>query len=85
MVENRWLDDPQIPDESGLLTDAQMRERLLAEVDAAGTQKTWAAAHGVSQQMLCDVLQGKRNIRGLIAASLGYQMVIRFKPIEDEE
>jgi hypothetical protein len=78
-------EDHEAPDGSPgrVLTEARMLERLRAEVAAAGFQKDWAEAHRISPQLLCDTLQEKRAIRGLVASAMGYRMIIRFEP-DDE-
>lgn len=87
MVEKRWEeefagDNPPEADYSGLLTEEQMLAKFRAEVEACEHQSDWADAHGVSRQMVCEVLLGNRNVRGLLAAAMGYRMVIRFEPID---
>jgi hypothetical protein len=67
-----------------ILTETQMLERLRAEVAATGFQKDWAEAHRISPQLLCDTLQEKRPIRSLVASVMGYRMIIRFEPYDEE-
>ena len=54
-----------------MISAAQMRERLARAVKAAGGQKAWAAANGVSPQYVCDCLKGRREIGESIARPLG--------------
>lgn len=95
MVEKRWEEEFIAPSANGLheapegvlgpLTEDQLLAKFRAEVDACEFQKDWADAHGVSRQLVSEVMQGRARVRGLIAAALGYRMVARFEPIEDED
>lgn len=52
--------------------------KIRALVKAAGTQKTVAKALGISQQYLCEVLSGRRDVSRSLAVKLGYRRVIAF-------
>lgn len=53
-------------------------QKLRAMVEAAGTQKVVAKELHISQQFLCEVLSGKRDVSKRLAAKLGYQRVVAF-------
>lgn len=44
----------------------------------AGGQSAWAAAHGVSPQYVCDVLNARREPGDLILAPLGLRRITRY-------
>ena len=50
-------------------------------VREAGSQKLAAAQMGISQQHLCDVLAGRRELGDGVLSRLGYRRVVRFEPI----
>lgn len=52
--------------------------RLNREVRAAGSQKAWALANGVSPQYLHDVLNARREPGATILAALGLRKVVRY-------
>ena len=49
-------------------------------VEQAKTQKAVAAQLRISQQYLCEVLSGRRDVSKSLADKLGYQRVITFLP-----
>lgn len=53
------------------MTDEEVRDRLVAACDDAGSQKAWAEAHGFSKQYVSDVIMGRRTISENLAAALG--------------
>lgn len=58
-----------------LLTADDIRARLRAEVEAAGSQRAWALMHGVSEQYVSDALIGRRRVGALILRALGLERV----------
>ena len=65
-----------------MITAHKMRDKLKAAVKAAGGQKTWADANGVSPQYVCDCLKGRRDIGEGIAVPLGYKPVTMYVPAD---
>jgi hypothetical protein len=57
---------------------SDLRNILRLRCEAAGGQKDWATANGVSAQFVCDVLAGRRNVSARLAKILGYQRQIVF-------
>lgn len=45
---------------------------------AAGGQRAWAAAHGVSEQYVCDVLAARRDPGPAILRALGLVKAVRY-------
>lgn len=56
----------------------ELVRRLEDAIAAAGSAKAWAAAHGVSQQFVCDVRNGRKEPTDRIARPLGYRRVVGF-------
>ncbi|MGX9966083.1 hypothetical protein ACVFYP_22345 [Roseomonas sp. F4] len=46
--------------------------------DAAGGQKAWAEAHGLTAQHVNDVLSCRREISDRVLAALGLRRVVRY-------
>jgi len=61
-----------------LLRTAQVYARLQDAIDAAGGQKAWAEANGMTPQHLNDVLMARRDISEIVLASLGLRRVVRY-------
>ncbi len=59
------------------LTAAEVRDRLRLAIAAfgPGTQRSWAAAHGVSHKAVNDVLQGRRPPAASLLVPLGLRAV----------
>ena len=53
------------------MTEDEVRQLLISECAAAGGQKAWANAHGLSPQYVNDVLRGKRVPGARAQAALG--------------
>lgn len=53
------------------LTASDVRLRLRAACDEAGGQAFWAARHGVSPELVSNVLGGRRYLTPRILAPLG--------------
>jgi hypothetical protein len=96
VVERRWEEEFITPlalaaheapvgSPGAILTEAQMRGTLRAAIDAMGSQKAWADAHGVSQQHLSDILRERRGVSEHVANRLGFRLLRMFAPLEDEE
>jgi DNA-binding transcriptional regulator YdaS (Cro superfamily) len=62
-----------------MLTDRDVIKRLQSAVQAAGSQRAFAAAHGVSEQYLSDVLRGRREIGQKILDTLGLERVVSYR------
>lgn len=65
-----------------MVTAERMRAKLKAAVKAAGGQKKWADANGVSAQYVCDCLKGRRDIGEGIALPMGYKPITVYVPAE---
>ena len=57
------------------LREKHLRERLRRACREAGSQTLWAAAHGVSDQYVSDILKGRRGMSATIAGHLGFRRV----------
>ncbi len=66
----------------GQLSESEMRDKLLEAVRAAGSQKAWAAAHGISLAYVNDCLKRGKPIGDAIAVALGYVSVTVYIPIK---
>ena len=58
-----------------MISTDELRETLRKACDAAGSQRAWAKANGVSAVYVCDCLAGRRAIGKAIARALGFQRV----------
>ena len=45
----------------------------------AGSMNRWAAAHGMSQNYVCDVVNGKRDPGPKILAVLGIERIVTYR------
>lgn len=68
-----------------MLTLDRMRKKLAKAVEAAGGQKAWADANGVSPQYVCDCLNGRKLIGEGIARPMGYRPVTVYVPDKESE
>lgn len=66
-----------------LLTPELIKDKLAEAVKKAGGQRAWAVIHGVSEQYVCDVMQGRRGIGQKLAQPLGYRPVTRYEPFKE--
>lgn len=57
---------------------ALLRER----VDAAGSQRAWASAHGLSHSYVGEVLRGSRAPGARVLHALGLRRDVIFTPVE---
>jgi len=64
-----------------MLNHDQLLSLLKQCVRDAGSQKTFAIQHGISQQYLTDVLKKRRMPGAKILQVLGYESVIVYKKI----
>lgn len=58
------------------LTIEQVRERLRAACDEAGSMRAWADGHGMSAAFVSDVLKGLRRPGDRMLAALGIERTI---------
>lgn len=66
-------------DQEEYLSARQALEELRRQVAEAPTQRAWAASKGISEQMLSDVLTGRRNpMPEAIAVAAGLLPVTRY-------
>jgi DNA-binding transcriptional regulator YdaS (Cro superfamily) len=56
-----------------MLTEQEVKQRFLAEVDAAGGQRAWAAAHGVTPAYVNDIVNNRRKFSQRILAMIGVE------------
>lgn len=54
--------------------------KQIGQLAAASSQKAVAKELKVHPQVICDVLQGRRNISQRLASALGYRRVFGFVP-----
>lgn len=59
------------------MDDLDLATELRAACEAAGSQRAWALAHGVSPQYVSDVLAGRRDGGESILAALGLRRIER--------
>lgn len=71
--------EPQDPPE--MLSEAGVLDFLRFEVGNAGGQKEWALAHGVSPQLVNDVLRGRRAPAEKICEALGLVRVTSYRRV----
>lgn len=65
------------------LTNAEVLAALREAVDAAGSQRTYAASIGVSQAYLGDVLHGRRHPGERVLSALGLRRITVIAALED--
>lgn len=63
------------------ISELQMKQRLQQAVEVAGSQKAFAEKAGISQQYLCDVLKGRREIGDKILKWFKMERVIFYRCI----
>lgn len=59
-----------------------VRALLRERVDAAGSQRSWASAHGLSHSYVGEVLRGSRAPSARVLAALGLEKKVTFAPVE---
>lgn len=64
-----------------MLTAADIRARLFTAVQRSGSQRAFAAKHGISNASVSLVLAGKREPDAAVANALGYVTRTFFTPI----
>lgn len=67
-----------------MLSTEQVRKRLKAACEDAGSQAEWARRHGMSAAYLHDVINGRRGLGHAILEALGLERVIQFRPRQRE-
>lgn len=50
-----------------------VQKTLKDTLDRCGSQKAWAEAHGLSEQYVSDLANGRREITDKVARLLGYE------------
>ncbi len=63
---------------AGVKVDIDARAKLVAAIKQAGGQRALAREWGVSQQYLCDVVNGRRPISESILDRLGLRRVVSY-------
>ncbi|NKE43399.1 helix-turn-helix domain-containing protein [Roseomonas frigidaquae] len=64
-----------------MLRTAQVYALLQDACTAAGGQKAWAEAHGLSAQHVNDVLATRREISDRVLAAIGLRRVVRYAQV----
>lgn len=64
-----------------ILTKAQAMGLLRARVDASGGQTEFANKHFLSRSVLCDVLNGRRDLSASILWALKLERVNVYRPV----
>lgn len=70
-----------------MLDETELLAELCDEIDAAGGQKAWATAHGVSAPYVHDILHRRRALSSEFARVMGHERLVvyvRTKPLDDE-
>lgn len=57
---------------------------MRAGIAAAGSQRQWALANGLSPQYVCDLLSGRREMTDRVLARLGLRRIVRYERIGAE-
>jgi biotin operon repressor len=57
-----------------------VREKLKAACDQAGSQAAWAKAHGLSQAYVNDTIRGLREPGESILHRLGLERIVNYRP-----
>ena len=65
------------------LSDAEMREKLRAAVEAAGSQRALADACCVTPQLVSMCLTGTKTISDRLAKRLGYRRAVAYLPVDE--
>lgn len=66
-----------------MLSQDQVRKRLKAACEDAGSQAEWARRHGMSAAYLHDVINGRRGVGKAILGALGLRRVVQYTPIRE--
>ena len=64
---------------SGQIGAGHLLYLLAAACAAAGSQREWAKANGISPQYLTDILKGRRQPNDRIARCIGWRRVVAFE------
>lgn len=64
---------------TGLLEPAEVYGLLRSRIQAAGSQRAYAARIGISAQFLSDALMARREIPNAVLADLGLRRVVRYQ------
>ena len=67
-------------DETQMIAEGELRRELEAAIEKAGSQRAFAKKLGFSEQFICDVMKGRREISDNLASALGYRRVVMFVP-----
>ncbi len=68
-----------------MLTEDDVRERLRAAIDAAGSQQEFARRMGISAQYINDVVRGRREPGQKILDALGIERVVSYRDIRRDD
>jgi len=66
------------------LSRAELIAVMRDEIDAIGSMRKAAKKWGVSAAFLCDVLKNNRPVGHTVPTSLGYEVVVTYRRINEE-
>lgn len=67
-----------------MLTEQDVIARLRAAIDAAGGQRKFAEAHGLTPGYVNDVVHGKRALADRILATIGIERKVTYEVVYQE-
>lgn len=65
-----------------MLTEQDIRDRLRAAIEKAGSQAAFARQHDISLQYVNDVVNGRRDIGQKILDAIGVERVVTYREKE---
>ena len=68
-----------------MISTTEMRRLLREACKAAGSQRAWAKAKGMSDAYISDCLAGRREPGESIAKALGYRPVTMYEAVKDRK
>lgn len=66
---------------SELFSPLDVCRELQEQCNAAGSQKAWAQANGLSAAYVNDVFRGRREPGESICAALGFRRIVLYEPV----
>lgn len=76
-----YTTNQRISERESMLTEDDVRLRLRAAIEAAGSQRNFADEHGFTASYIHDVLHGRRALAPRILEALGVERVVRYREI----
>jgi hypothetical protein len=62
-----------------LMTETALLAVLRAECGRAGSQRAWAARHGLAESYIADLLKGRRSLGPKVLGVLGYERAVLYR------